>query len=193
MLYNKPTIYNTPTIYKTGSGGGGDGALSVDVDGVKYNVVKVGNKYFTTENLKNRFGGEIPLTGDYSVVSCRWANNNEAQAIVNKWNLLYSIPCISVIGSHLSDGWRVAKQADYDYLYKGYFINSCSWGINYFGVSLVKNGNSDGNNFFNVGSVANMRIENGMYSIDGSYGRYVGTSTTEQQRFAAIRLCKDVE
>ena len=190
-----PTIYETPTVYETGAGGGG--ISSIKVDGIDYDVVKIGNRYFTTENLRNTFSGEIPLTGSSSDVSCRWVNNNEATARANKYNLLYTIQAIAIIENHLTDGWRVAKKTDYDFIAQtiGKPTNNCSWGTNYLGFSLVKNGNgsADGNSFFNVGTVANMRIENGMCSISNDFSYSTDTSETAQKRFAAIRLCKDVE
>lgn len=192
----KPSIYKGNGIYKNGASGGG-GISSIKVDNIEYAVVKIGNMYFTTENLKNTFSGEIPLTGDATTISCRWVGNNEATARANKYNLVYTIPSIAVIESHLSDGWRVAKRADYDFIGNtiGNVKNNCSWGNNYLGLSLVKNGNGDteGTSFINTGSVANMRIENGMSSFTNSFSYNVDTSETAQKRFAAIRLCKDVE
>lgn len=190
----KPSIHKGAGIYNTGAeggggGGGNDGYIRLDIDGIEYTAVRIGNKFFTTENFVNIFSGQIEIGAPFGSSSARWVNGNESFSRENKYNLLYSIAAIDVIESNLHDGWRVCTKSDFDYIANnfGSIEKLEKWQTNDFGFSLVQNGNCEGNaSFFNVGVVANMRTRTHMCNF------YYNYDTAIVDRFAAIRLCKDV-
>ena len=190
MITETPSIYNVPGVYNQGGGGGVSNI--VKVDGIEYEFVRIGNRYYTTENLKNLFTGSIELNGDFSAASCRWFNNNEAQAKTNKYNLAYTINALDVIDSLLDDGWRVNTYSDIMYLQSfGLGYKFCAWKSNDCGLSFVQNGNgnTDGLSWFNVGNSGALRTRERCISInsDGNI-----TEGNVINRWAAVRLVKDV-
>ena len=189
-IENKPTIYNAPSVYKLGGAGGASNV--VKVDGIEYEFVRIGNRYYTTENLKNLFPGSLQLNGAFSGASCRWFNNNEAQATANKYNLAYTINSLDVIDSLLSDGWRVNTYSDIMYL-RGFGSGQkfCAWKSNDCGLSFVQNGNgdTDGNFWYNMGNSGGIRTKERLVGIDDSGSILTGDVV---DRWAAVRLVKDV-
>lgn len=189
MILETPSIYNVPTVYNTGAGGGMSNV--VKVDGIEYEFVRIGNRYYTTENLKNLFTGSLELNGDFYGASCRWFNNNEAQAKSNKYNLAYTINALDVIDSFLHDGWRANTYSDIMYLQSfGLGSKFCAWLSNDCGLSFVKNGNgnTDGLSWFSVGYAGGIRTRERLVGID-SGGSILSGDVID--RWAAVRLVKD--
>lgn len=182
-------FYNSG-FYDTGAGGGDTDIVTVE--GIDYSFVRVGKYYVTNENLRNEFSS-LELNGNVNSASYRWVNNNKDSAIANKYNIGYSVSCMDIIDALLPDGWRCVDKTQWDYMCQnfGSLEKFCSWNNNEMGLSLVRNGNGmDSGTFIGVGSVANMLSRITLCSVDTS-GNYTSSGTTTD-RFAAIRLYKDV-
>lgn len=169
---------------------------TITVDGHEYGYVRIGNRYYTTENLMALFDGDIIFDGSFSDPAAIWFNNNETQAKTNKWNMAYSVNAIDVINTHLTDGWRVWTQSDIAYFAQNFASNTkfCAWSNNECGLSLVRNGNgaTDKSAFYNVDNVANLRTSTVLCAIDTSGSYTADASSTGATRWAALRLVKDV-
>ena len=107
---------------------------AIDIDGNEYNVIKIGDLYWTVENLKTtKFndGTDIKLITDNEEWDDGWENNMPAYCYYdndldnkNKYGALYNFHVVNT-GKLAPEGWRVPTDDDWtnleDYLiYSGY-------------------------------------------------------------------------
>lgn len=200
MIDNKPSIYNAQSIYNQGAP-----VLysSVDINGVVYDAMTFKKLQITTENLNTLMGGIIDINDNMlaSPAAC-YPNNDQANALAKKYNLLYNPKSLELIQSKLSGGWRVATFSDLQYLATLLGLkNLCAtgtWGggvaTDTMGVSLVANGNHEsGSGFYNIGTAGGLiTTKNGNVGICTFAPNSQFTFTAMTTRYAAIRLCRDL-
>lgn len=200
MIDNKPSIYNQASIYNQGAP-----VLysSVDINGVVYDAMTFKKLQITTENLNTLIDGDIVINDNMlTYPAACYPNNDQANAIAKKYNLLYNPKSLELIQSKLSEGWRVATFSDLQYLETLLGLkNLCvtgTWGggvaTDTMGVSLVANGNHEsGGGFYNIGTAGGLiTTKNGNVGICtfAPNGQFTFTALTT--RYAAIRLCRDL-
>lgn len=187
-----------------------DNSIFMDYGGGLLEAVRIGDLYWTKENLNYLYSGNIGQYKDNGSPNAVYPNDDQATAEAYKYNLLYNDKCALVINNNLSNGWRVPTKGDFENLINyveveyGESINGvgkriCNYGTatNDTGLSLVANGNfQPPNTYFVVGSSTCL-----LCSTPGDYDDYYyqfvtkPTSTTLSQipyRFSSVRLCKDV-
>lgn len=152
--YKSPDIYNgAGGIYK-GRGVYNDGSgLFVNIGGRSYKVVKIGNQFWTAENLDWKFpynGGTLPigLNGDPTFPAAWYYNNDEISFGYNgvyKCGLLYNGYAIDYIVNNiqLPTGWRFPTNNDLTILANSVNNSSnalkgkdISWAPNWNGIDL---------------------------------------------------------
>lgn len=109
-----PTIYKGGTIYNIGAGGGG-GSPQLFREQIKDNIytyVKIGNLYFTIDNLKEDFPG---VQNSFSAGSpCR-----QTVAGYDIFGYFYNHLAVNLIKNWLIDNnsdWRIATKEDFETL-----------------------------------------------------------------------------
>jgi len=110
----------------------GDGMYTIDVENNRYEVIKIGDLYWTTENLKTtkyNDGTEIDLITDNEEWKDAGVNNMPAYCYYNndlsnkqKYGSLYNFHAVST-GKLAPDGWRVPTNDDWTNL-ENYLISS---------------------------------------------------------------------
>ena len=127
----KPGAYKSPGIYK-GAGGiykgrgvyndgeGGNGGDFVEIGGRKYPFVKIGNRYWITENLDFKFDGLVIGSASSSKQArANYYNNNEAEFGENgkKWGLLYNYKAVEKLKQiNFDKNFRLPNNTDIYYL-----------------------------------------------------------------------------
>jgi uncharacterized protein (TIGR02145 family) len=119
----------------------------IDIDGNEYNVVKIGDLYWTLDNLKiTKFndGTEIELitgnrdwedAGENNMPAYCYYNNDLDNK--NKYGALYNFHAIST-GKLAPEGWRVPTDADWIKL-ESYLISSgYNWDCSNIGNKIAK-------------------------------------------------------
>ena len=195
MIAEKPSIYNAPGVYNQGGGGGGGGDTA-EIDGKEYRIKKIGNLYWTCENIKVETNSVKIKNDEY----------------------FYQLNALSEITSKLTDGWRVPSRSDFQDLlntftrsndnvfwqWSGYILKSDDWtglqgayqGFDAVGFSGKQTGfyQSDVHIDPLICVWASTTGEYKMrFLIDGN-GAYISNSDyISANNYFTIRLCKDVE
>lgn len=176
------------------------------VFGVLVPIVKIGNKYWTAENMYSHPEG-VPIGGTgQNVTPCTWWLNNNENAYGHngtKYNLYYNAPASKMV-DNIGNGWRIPFKTDYEDLsnaVSGQIQKLISWGIgtNETGFSAVPSGNGDstGPSFLGDGSALALRYKHSGNNYGGfiscnQYGPFQYNDFNEDYtRYVPIRLCKD--
>jgi uncharacterized protein (TIGR02145 family) len=204
----KPSIYNgAGGIYK-GRGIYNDGSLMfVEIGGRKYHVVKIGNLFWTSENLDFKIDG-ITIGGSTNIdynPHAWYYNNDENTHGVNgdKFGLLYNGYCVNIINNSLPNGWRVPNKDDLQTLFNISLdelkINN-QWlypGTNKSGFSAIPSGYFDPPNFGGINdsffiwskTLYEANRYNIFYIYNGCQEYNIGACSF--WNCISIRLCKD--
>lgn len=177
--------------------------IFIDVFGIITPVVKIGNKYWTSENLYSVFGG-LNIGGPYQMTSpaAWWYQNNPGTYGHNgtKYNLYYNVAAAKYIDDNIGGGWRVATKTDFQQMisYVGDLSKIFANGTNETGLSLVLCGNYAEQNYWNqVSTATSIRYkENAPYSYGGFISGdktnvYYNSFTEDSGRGVPIRLVHD--
>lgn len=193
MIYNKSSIYKGAGIYKTGAEGGGGGGETAKIDGKDYTIKKIGNLYWTCENIKVDTDNAKIKNGEY----------------------FYRLNTLSEITAKLSDGWRVPSRSDFQDLlntftrsndnvfwpWGGYILKSNDWtnlqgalqGFDAIGFSAKQTGyyQEDAPSSVYDAVFATTTGEYKMrFSVDTN-GAYISNSDyVSADNYFTIRLCK---
>ena len=154
----------------------------VDVDGNKYDVIKIGDLYLTTENLKTtKFndGTNIKLITDNEEWKDAGKNNMPAYCYYDndldnkhKYGVLYNFHAAST-GLLAPEGWRVPTNEDWTNL-ENYLINN---GYNWDGIAKSMAANTDWKTNNYNGSIGNDLTRNNkscFSALPGGYRNYDG-------------------
>ena len=141
-IYNG-RAYKSKTVYKESNGGGGGNV--VNIGGVDYEYIQVGNLYIIKENLR------LHTSNFY------YPNNDPSKEM--SMGLLYQAKIMfDEIEPILSDGWRIPDVTDFDYLYNfdrisNDYISTIDGGNDSLGTSIPLCGYRGGtSNFVYYGS-----------------------------------------
>lgn len=213
----KPGIYKTPGVYKGAGGiykgrgvyndGAGGGDVIFSIGGRDYTAVKIGNIYYTTENLDLKLRG-IGIGGGTTTDPHAWYyNNDEAEFGYNgyRFGLLYNQSSISIINGYLYNGLRVMTKDDaqniLDNITDVKTIKTNEYwqaqdGTNETGLSIVPSG------YFGTSSFNNIWVS-GIYrtstETDSTHANTLSISNNNTITIAisthnvglAVRICKD--
>ena len=120
---------------------------AIDIDGNEYNVIKLGDLYWTISNLKTtklNDGTDIELMTDYEEWKDAGDNNIPAYCYYdndmdnkNKYGALYNFHAIST-GKLAPEGWRVPTDDDWTNLEKYLIKNGYNWDGSTSGNKIAK-------------------------------------------------------
>jgi uncharacterized protein (TIGR02145 family) len=105
-----PTIYKGESIYNTGAGGGSGSRIfdRVEIDGYKYPFVKIGNKYWTVENLRTKNGITETTTQISSTTPYVYTKN------VYTMGYCYNFPACEYVKNNINlNGFRIPLEQDF--------------------------------------------------------------------------------
>ena len=178
--------------------------IFIDVFGVLMPVVKIGNKYWTSENLYSVFDG-LTIGGTYQMTSpAAWWYQNDSATYGHKgtkYNLYYNVAAAKYIDNNIGGGWRVATKYDFQQMisYVGDLSKIFADGTNETGLSLVLNGNYAYDNYWNqVSTATSIRYRDdppysyGPFISGDKVNIYYNTLTEDSGRGVPIRLVHDV-
>lgn len=168
-------------------------------------IVKIGNKYWTAENMYSSFDGLVIGGPGQNTTPGAWWYQNDPITYGhngNKYNLYYNTAAAKYINNNVGNGWHIPTKQEFQNLIASVGndvkkISNWSTGTNETGFSAVPSGNRDKNlNWYSQGTQAAI-----MYTEDGAYGRfsnftidgpvYYNAFSENDARFVSIRLCKD--
>lgn len=193
-----PTVYGTPTVYDTGAGGGGGGGETVEIGGIKYNVISIGNQKWLDRNLYLTWAGlTINPNTDTSSAFGAYRNLDYKCSV----GMAYNKAAIEYLVNHpeLLNGFKVPTESDLDNLisFGGDSSLLCNdvWGGNdEFGFNLKPSGIFQSyNNTWVSTTVAHLATSH--YSSDFLYIKDIDIGTYHQQALqkydaSCVRLIK---
>lgn len=145
----------------------------IDIDGNEYTIVKIGEQYWTVENLKTtKFndGSPIPFIDNKYNWSMADDNKTPAYCYYNddarsmlEYGALYNWYAVNT-GKLAPKGWRVPTNDDWAKLEDASDTSGFS--------ALPRGCRSDGGNFFNIG-VSGYRWSATEYNVSPAYNRFV--------------------
>lgn len=176
----------------------------INAFGILTPAVKIGNKYWTSENLYSQFAG-LTVGGPYQITSpgAWWYNNDSSTYGHNgtKYNLYYNVAAAKYIDQNIGGGWRVATKTDFSDLFA--FIGNnlskiFSNGTNETNLSFVLCGNYvDTNSWNQVGMGTSIRCHDVQNNTFGPFysgdknNMYFNSFIEDAGRGCSIRLVKD--
>jgi uncharacterized protein (TIGR02145 family) len=156
---------------------------TIDVENNSYEVVKIGDLYWTTENLKTtKFndGTHIELITGSKEWTDAGVNNTPAYCYYDndlnnkeKYGALYNFHAVST-GKLAPEGWRVPNNEDWKCLEKYLISSGHNWDGSTIGNKIAKSmaANTDWITSGNNGSIGNDLIQNnksGFSALPGGY------------------------
>lgn len=201
----KPSIYKGTGVYNTGAGGGGGDTDYIEINGKKYNYVKIGNLFFTTKNLNEVLPGINYNSGRNTVSNCKYPN--QGGQLQTATGLMYN--CLSLQDiENAVEGWRIPTENDINNLYSqigndGLKIRS-KFGWDYYnyesndetGFNLIPTGYIRDANSYDFRNRAHMQMSysgnynsSPMLSIDNNGAK--NTYYRSFEYYAPVRLCRD--
>ena len=155
-MVTQPSILNGPTVYETGAGGGG--GETVEIGGIKYNVISIGNQKWLNRNLYLTWVGlTINPTTQTNAAFGAFKNLTFKCSV----GMAYNKAAIEYLVNHpeLLNGFKVPTEQDFNDLISfvgnsGALCNDVWGGTDEYGFNLKPSGlfYSSGNSWSSEGS-----------------------------------------
>ena len=183
MEYNKQTVYNAPGVYKDAGGGGGREILGLQFGGLVYPVAKLGNKYWTTQNLLF-YDGTMTHSGTITNSSKQYVEHGGGGSLDYSYGLYYNQKSIEYIDTLLTDGWRVPFKSDVQDLVDTIGGNNKGRDI----ISFAYGGNKQTE--FNLYAFGRIYVST---TFDFDNVAYLFSKTVENTRFQGIQITRNTD